>query len=570
MLQINTGKLFSRPIGRQNHLRGVLYTNLIFANTPLITNIGKLTLTSELFRHPQTIIYEFMEQFEEVSEPEVLISHGADPYLDDISVIISFALNGICTPDFELTSRLISGQRGLLTGVAPNNVIRRTFNEKIHCTMDEEQFLSKFLLQLVGLHRKTYLSVMRAIRTYITALHRVADDLELSYTLMVAAIESLAQDFDGHQADWDSYDERKRTAIDKALLGADDNIKISVRQAILDIEHTSLSKRFRNFVAEYVSPDYFEKGFNNEDSPLGRAELPEVLNAAYQIRSKYIHQLKQLPSSMSWGHGYRETILEDRTLNLTLQGLSRLVRHIITEFIWRQPVINKEEYNYSLERAGIAQIKLAPEYWVGNTGPNIENFGRVKLEGFLDIFEGVVSRKPDITLPDMREVLKDFLTIAPTIKKNQRIPYWAIYALFNKAVAKADAAPLLSEAMSSLINSDLKDPSPESLLLFSFFEKEPAWAINTHHENLRKYLQKRGANSGIRFPRVFEAIMAIGLAERYRSAGDLEQACNVIIEAADNFPENDQLRSFAQNLSLEAPFKWHKILFPEEKESENQ
>ena len=41
-------------------------------------------------------------------------------------------------------------------------------------------------------------------------MHRLADDLELAYTLFVASIESLAQQFDAFQPGWDDYDEAKR------------------------------------------------------------------------------------------------------------------------------------------------------------------------------------------------------------------------------------------------------------------------------------------------------------------------------------------------------------------------
>jgi hypothetical protein len=81
-------------------------------------------------------------------------------------------------------------------------------------------FLQAFVGRLIGLPRQTYLGVMRAIRTYINGMHRIADDLELAYTLLVASVESLAQDFDGHESDWASYDQRKRQAIDEAFVGS--------------------------------------------------------------------------------------------------------------------------------------------------------------------------------------------------------------------------------------------------------------------------------------------------------------------------------------------------------------
>jgi len=47
MLQINSGKLFARRIGRTNHLRGVLYSNLeLFYGYDVVTAAGSLRETA--------------------------------------------------------------------------------------------------------------------------------------------------------------------------------------------------------------------------------------------------------------------------------------------------------------------------------------------------------------------------------------------------------------------------------------------------------------------------------------------------------------------------------------------
>lgn len=142
-------------------------------------------------------------------------------YLSDFAVVTSFALNCFCSPDIDLARRLTSGKKGLATRASPHEFVSRFFEPELWCKPEEEAFLQTFVGQLIGLPRQTYLGVIRAIRTYINGMHRIADDLELAYTLLVASVESLAQDFDGHESDWASYEERKRLAVDEALIGAD-------------------------------------------------------------------------------------------------------------------------------------------------------------------------------------------------------------------------------------------------------------------------------------------------------------------------------------------------------------
>ena len=58
------------------------------------------------------------------------------------------------------------------------------------------------------------LAAMRAIRSYVTGLHQLADNYELAYTLLVVSIEALEQEFDDFQPIWQDYDQRKRLAMD--------------------------------------------------------------------------------------------------------------------------------------------------------------------------------------------------------------------------------------------------------------------------------------------------------------------------------------------------------------------
>ena len=76
MLQINTGKLFTRGVGRTNALRGVLYSNGRFRFDDVETAAGTLRAT-EGERGDLAVVYELEEQIEdEEVGPGVLASHG--------------------------------------------------------------------------------------------------------------------------------------------------------------------------------------------------------------------------------------------------------------------------------------------------------------------------------------------------------------------------------------------------------------------------------------------------------------------------------------------------------------
>ena len=369
MLQIATGKLFSRTVGWENLLRGMLYTNANLEPELVVeTAAGKLIPSSRSSIQPTVLVYEMQERMEaEEKAPGVLVSCAAEPYLSDFSVVTSFALNCVCSPDIDLARRLTSGKKGLATHASPHQFVSRFFEPELWCKPEEVAFLQAFVGQLIGLPRQTYLGVMRAIRTYINGMHRIADDLELAYTLLVASVESLAQDFDGHESDWASYDQRKRQAIDEALTGADEAVAQRVRDALLTVEHTALARRFREFAIAHTPPEYFRDASLVPGQALSSTDIAEALTTAYQARSKYVHQLMRLPTVVVLGHGYGETTLHERKAYLTLQGLSRLMRNVIIEFVSSQPSLDREPYpGYYLERTNIIQLRMAPQYWVGN------------------------------------------------------------------------------------------------------------------------------------------------------------------------------------------------------------
>jgi hypothetical protein len=247
MLQINSGKLYPNGVRRTNELRGVLYSNLLLFRMddgPIVTAAGRL-LQADATGTPRPLIYEITEQFEDDAiKAGVLISHTVQPYLQDFAAVVSFILRVTCTPDADLCARLLSGKRSLGVMTPPDKLVRRVFDKDIFFQQADIDLLKSFTKELIALERKSFLATMRAIRTYVTGMHRVKDDLELAYTLLVASIESLAQDFDPHKAQWSDYEQSKRQRIDKALADANAVTAKRVRTAVLEGEHLPLLGAF--------------------------------------------------------------------------------------------------------------------------------------------------------------------------------------------------------------------------------------------------------------------------------------------------------------------------------------
>jgi hypothetical protein len=287
MLQINTGKLFTRGVGRTNRLRGVLYSNLCLRDEPIVTAAGTLFGTNSL-RENLSLIYEIDERIEEEPVgPGVLASHGIEPYLLDFSAVASFGFDAVVSPEAALVERLLSEHPSLASYAPPRDFLKRTFNDRIMATPEDSADFVSLVRDLLVLDRRTFLAAMRAIRTYVAGIHRLLDDLGVAYTLMVSAIESLAQEFDGYQSSWDDVDERKRKPVDAALSHASARTGERVRDAILSAEHVLLSRRYRAFVNAHVNKNYFRNLSIESSRPVAAYELDEALRGAYGLRSRY-------------------------------------------------------------------------------------------------------------------------------------------------------------------------------------------------------------------------------------------------------------------------------------------
>lgn len=568
MLQINSGKLYPQGVGRTNQLRGVLYTNLVLMgrDNPIVTRAGTLLAAGSLDT-PLTIVYELLEQLEPSPiAPGVLVSHTVVPYLHDFAAVTAFSLRVTCTPDTELTERLLNGRRSVGVFTPPNKLIRRIFDRQVWCNNSDAERIVSFVDDLIGLKRTHFLAAMRAIRSYVTGLHRVADDTALSYALLVASIESLAQDFDGHEGAWSDVEEGKRRAIDEALVGVDEKISNNVRGAIVKHEHLALSHRFRAFALGHLPSDYLLES-KDRHRVLGKADLRDALTEAYRLRSRYLHSIRTLPDMLTADLNFCESIRIDGAMYLTLQGLERLAHAVISEFVRRGPKLGKETHNYSLERYGIISAPLAPEYWIGRPEGLTAKTAKRWLEAFVEQYSSALQKQGALT--DLTDVLPRIEELLPKVKAAQRRPLLALYFMYNATVPAAKKSKHV-EIIWERYKDELADRSAESLIFHQFYGTPPNWPLTDQRAELTAYFDRRNRPRGLRLTPLFELGLLLDLAEQFRIAGKPEEARELLIFAVDNFPSTEKLRELEQDFSEDRPVDRSWLLPAELRNQNNQ
>jgi hypothetical protein len=469
MLQIITEK-FYRPGERYETLhRAVFFTNyrMLAGAGRIETPVGVLLPTTGL-EGLAAMTCEMLEKIEkhpDGDKPGVMISTGGASLLNDFSAVVAFALDITCTPDSDLTRRLLATERPSLgVQTVPNNFMTRTFDKQVISKEGDADVLAQFVTHLVGLERKRFEAAMRSIRQYITGLHRIADNISLAYTQIVMSVESLSQQFDGHVAEWADYDHRKREKIDEALEGTPAEVGDKVRDAVLANEHVAIARRFRDFALSHVAPSFFRSEATQTVGPISRGDLAVALQKAYTLRSRYVHGLQEVPGQLTMG-GMPEIVDDGDRPALSIAGLARVARHIIMQFVARGPYVEREQFDYRLSLPNIVTVRLAPEYWIANTGGFTYKHGPEKLSALIgQITSAVLLRAPDAKMTDIRPVLAMIEEMVTSLQKvGQRLPLLTMYFLFHQW-AGPDFSREQWPALFEKYKSDFDNPSIESFV----------------------------------------------------------------------------------------------------------
>ena len=337
---------------------------------------------------------------------------------------------------------------------------------------------------------------MQSIRTYVAGIRRLTEDYETAYTLLVASIESLAQGFDGHRPVWEDYEQSRRLRIDSALALSDEETAEAVRQAILENEHTAISRRFREFTMDHLKPSFFREEVSEAklENPVGRADLQAALPRVYALRSGYLHSLEKLPKLLTLPLADREAAFMEGRIYLTFQGLSRLARHVITTFIERQPKVDHEEYDYSEERLGIITLPTAPQYWIGSVEGLEDSSGRRRLEGFLEQIANPLQGDEGPAVTDIRGVLSKIESRFPNMATVNSRPFLTLYMLFNRVVLNDEPMENF-ENIQERYASTFEGPSLESALIHLLTGDTPAWNLDQHREVHDAHISGKGRPS---------------------------------------------------------------------------
>jgi hypothetical protein len=565
MLQIVSGKFFSAAKCYETLHRGTYYTNYrTFQDAAISTAIGRL-LPSTGRSGLATLTYEIVEKIEWVPPtPGVMTSTGGRELVDDFAAVLSFVLNAICTTDPDLIRRLTAEDTPELNRRNnPAKYLRRVFDAQVMAKPEDATLISDFVAALIGLKRDSYEGAIRAIHRYVTATHRIADDTSLAYALFIMSLEALAQTADDSVAVWGDFEESKRQRIDGALVDSPVDVAERVRSAILENEHVAMSRKFRDFAIGHIAPAFFRTEAADSERPISRPDLLTLLRRAYDIRSGYVHRLEGVPKLLSLPFGHADTFEIEGQPTLTFQGLARLARHVITQFVQRSPKVEREDFNWHSALPNIVRMPLAPQIWIGRPEGYTAAAAAMWLQKFLEQVSALLLRTPGAALTDLTAILEKIEGLIGSTSASQRRPMLALYHLFiflaGPKYERAQHQQLLKRYA-----TDFDEPNVESLAICLVTDAEFLWSLEQLESLHASYYRERRHKTAFMLGALLEAMFTLRLAEMNRANNQEARARALITFAVEAFPSHPALRAFEVALGPDqvSPIVAREILLP--------
>lgn len=527
MLQIASGKYFRPGIDlHKTPQRQVLYSNLAFAAYgPFDFTLGRLS-GSTVNRDVPWLMLEVVDRLEaqdwDGSDSGIVATGGSD-LLDDVAYVMTFVLNRTFFHDHDVVRRL--------TGPRDPRISRRNGSRYIPDLFDPDAVLPQaawgrfaaFLDTLIGLGRDDFARVTRAIRRSVDATRRAVDDPTGAYVDMVAALESLSESARSSPTTWDRYDNRKRKILDPVLEPLDTVDRERVQAAILEADQAGLKRRFVSSTLARVAPSFYREDATGMAAPPRGPDLEQMLGLAYDIRSRRSHVLEDLGDEAWLFTDGSETINVPRyETMLTIAGLWRLVRHVVTEFVNAAPQVRPEPWDYNGALPGIVQVPWAPQYWVSGSGVDADTatyrFGAT-VEAYIDI---VTKRTTDGI--NLTEVVKEIETLVPTLPDSEaRTALVAIHVLWHSWI-EPDSIDDGAKAFMAEYEHVLQVPSMSTYVAAVLSAWNHGWTVDQWRDLARARREHRQKHRTTDFPDRFDAILQLETADYLEETGRHDEA----------------------------------------------
>lgn len=552
MLQIVTKMYFREEVPLYStDQREVLWTNRNFLRADTVDlPVGQLAPSTAV--NPVSALTITITEHLEAELPDGERSHhvatGGTELIDDLADVLSFGLNSVFNRDRDLVEKLVPTTLDSPRRAAAAKLFRETFDPASYLPEEEIEDFGRFMTELLALRRDRYEAAIRAIRRIARATQRASTDPTLAYVDFVAALESLSEGAETPPVTWERMDTRKKKLFDDALVGADPGLAGQLRQAAMEAERLGFRSRFVAFVTDSLSPEFFREEAIGAVAPLRSADLERVLKLAYDVRSLSVHSLVDLPPE-AWVIGnHAETVSPlDLGTMLSLEGLARLARHVVRDYVSRSPAEVDESFDWRARLPGVIQMRVASQYWIWNDAGLDHRSAERYLSGLLDQLVDICAGRNN-GIPDMTDVLAKIEELVPGTAAGQaKDTLVAIYVLLHRVTAPEHHRPGATEFIKTY-EPLLHSPGIPAFVAGLLSGELPKWSADQWVELASERREARKRRRHTELPQSLDACLNVIAAEELIGAGHREEAIRFARFAVEEMPGTQRLIAWERQL----------------------
>lgn len=549
MLQIVTKMYFdpNASLHVSTH-RAAMHTNLAFLGAGrdrIELPVGTL-ITESSFASTSTVMIEIVEHLEkeldEVGESTGLVSTGGAELVDDLTAVVAFGLDATFHRREDVVQRL-SGEWGApLRRGSAGSLLRRTFKPQRFVQDADLATLRDFITDLLALERPSFERAMRAIRHVVRATQNAVEDPTGAYTEMVEGLESLADADLAPTVQWDRYDGRKRARIDESLHGLDPERAESIRKAVLEADQVGATSLFVHSTMARLGEDYFRGQATGTKALLRRPDLEWALKLAYRTRSRKSHVLHDLPPEVFLFSGNETHDLIDGTgTMLTLEGMWRLVRHVIHKFVADSPKDVDPTFSWRRALPGKVTLRKAPQYWIADAASFSKDNAPARLAGVAEVFVETIAKRSE-GVPNLNDVLVRIEELVPGLAtSDERTAMIAIYWMWHRLMAPDEHRPDAQKFLEKY-SDDRDRPSVIGFLASNASGAGlPEWTTDEYLALAETRYGDRSRRRHFRMPAQFDAALHVETADLLEADGRHERALRHAAWAVEELPGDEML-----------------------------
>jgi hypothetical protein len=523
MLQIITGKFFKSDDRHVSEGKGVLHSNYrwYLAVETCVGRLEPLGTRAAL----TTYLYTFTNQIERQQGNFSIVRTGDGEIIEQFRLLCTFGLRATFAEDRSWVAHLCrAGTVGQSDEYAPSQLLPRYFAPRVEGSLQEAEEFAALVAKTVSLSRSDFLSVMTALQALSGALEVVGSSLDLAYSMLVYALESLSQKYIEYEPQWADFDDRTRRKLDPLLAELEPGTGAAIRAALLSDVHLKLRAGFQEFICTHVEDTFFTAEAAQREFPLQQSELRRAARNIYDVRSAYVHELTPLMHQLRVPQIAEGDVFRwDREPHLTFSGVVRLADHVIRTLIRRLPSVENEDFNWRGALPGIIRLNMAPKYWVhqadGFQGATAHQYFGGFLEHFLD---SALQGKP---ICDMNAVMEKIEQNGTQGKEGHRRSMLGLYLLFNACLHPGLRRPNWEQFLESQ-QAIVDQPCIEMMAARLMLDGDFPWTAAEGEAALVRYNETRFHHGLLHLPPAIELALNAavanqalreGLPEKHRS-----------------------------------------------------